>query len=159
MPAAPNASGNVTASSISFAASGGYVALAGDASILEEYLRSSDSTAKALADMPGLADAAQKVGGMATGLFNYENENQSMRPVFDVMRKKNLTAQEILGVPIPPNYGGDKVETALQWADFSLLPPFDAISKYFYFTVYAGSFSADGFALKIFMPTPPQLRQ
>jgi hypothetical protein len=157
--AAPAASGNATPSGVSFSASGGYLALSGDASMLEEYLRSSDSKTKALMDLPGLADAAQKVGGMGTGLFGFENENQSVRPVFDVLRKRALTVQDFVGVPLPPSALTDQVESLLQWMDFTLLPPFDAVSKYFYFSVYAGSFTSDGFALKMYMPTPPQLRQ
>jgi hypothetical protein len=157
--AAPPATGNEAPAGVSFSASGGYLALSSDAGMLEEYLRSSESKTKALMDMPGLADAAQKVGGMGTGLFGFENENQSMRPVFDVFRKHPLTVQDFIGVPLPATAGGDQLESLLQWADFSLLPPFDAVSKYFYFSVYAGSFSSDGFALKIYMPTPPQLRQ
>ncbi|HEV7924395.1 MAG TPA: hypothetical protein VGR14_03520 [Verrucomicrobiae bacterium] len=158
--AAPPSSGDGKASSgVSFSANGGYIAISGDTSILEEYLRGSEGGAKALGDLPGLADAAQKVGGMSTGLFGFENENQTMRPVFDVVRKQHLSLQDMLGVPLPPSLGGEQAETLQQWADFSLLPPFDTISKYFYFSVYSGSFSSDGFSLKVFMPTPPQLRQ
>ncbi len=158
--AAPPATPNAPApSGVSFSASGGYLALSGDASLLEEYLRGSEGATKRLSDTPGLADAAQRVGGMSTGLFGYENENQSVRPVIEFIRKQNFSLQDFLGVPLPPSMGGDQVETLRQWADFSLLPPFDTISKYFYFSVYSGSFSADGFALKVFMPTPPQLRQ
>jgi hypothetical protein len=157
--AAPPAAGNEASSGVSFSASGGYLAISGDTGLLEEYLRSSESKPKALMDMPGLADAAQKVGGMGTGLFGFENENQSMRPVFEVIRKHPLTMQDFLGVPLPPTAGGDQLESLLQWADFSLLPSYDAVSKYFYFSVYAGSFSPDGFALKMYLPTPPQLRQ
>jgi hypothetical protein len=157
--AVPPAVGNAPASSgVSFSASGGYLAISGEASILEEYLRSSDSKSKSLADQRGLADAAQKVGGMGTGLFGYENENQSMRPVFDVIRKQPFSLQDFLGVPLPPSVGGDQAETIRQWADVTLLPPFDTISKYFYFSVYAATFSPEGFSLKVFMPTPPQLR-
>jgi hypothetical protein len=32
------------------------------------------------------------------------------------------------------------------------------VSKYFYYSVYAGRFSPEGFTLKIFAPTPPALR-
>ncbi len=156
--APPNTQGNAP-SGVSFSASGGYLALSAEPEILEEYLRSSESKGKALMDTPGLADAAQKVGGMATGLFGFENENQGMRPVFDVIRKHPLTMQDLTGVPLPPSAIGDQLESVLQWADFTLLPPFDAVSKYFYFSVYAGSSSSDGFALKVYMPTPPQLRQ
>jgi hypothetical protein len=67
--------------------------------------------------------------------------------------------QDFLGIPLPATAGGDQLESLLQWADFSLLPSFDSVSKYFYFSVYAGTFSSDGFALKMYMPTPPQLRQ
>ena len=54
---------------LSCAASGGYVAMSTDTSLLEEYLRSSESQAKALREKPGLLEAAQKVGGMGTGLL------------------------------------------------------------------------------------------
>jgi hypothetical protein len=158
--AAPPATGNAKPSSgVSFSASGGYIAISSDTSLLEEYLRSSDGSTKALAALPGLAEAAQKVGGMRTGLFGFENENQAMRPVFEVIRKQPLSLQDFLGVPLPPSVGGDQVESLRQWTDFSLLPSFDTLSKYFYFSIYSGSFSPDGFALKVFMPTPPQLRQ
>ena len=155
----PSTASKGTASSVSFSASGGYVAISSDASMLEEYLRSANSAPKALMDTPGLADAARKAGGMSTGLFGFENENQSMRPVFDLIRSQPVTLQDILGVPFPGAAGGNQVESLRQWADFSLLPSFDTVSKYFYYSVYAGSFSPDGFALKMFMPTPPQLRR
>ena len=43
------------------------------------------------------------------------------------------------------------------WLDFSLLPDFDQVSQYFYFSVYAGSTTADGLSLKAFAPRPPQM--
>jgi hypothetical protein len=155
--ASPTA-GDTKSAGVSFSASGGYLAIGGDASILEEYLRSSDSKAMSLMETPGLADAAQKVGGMGTGLFGFNNESQTMRPLFELLRKKNPSAQDILGVPIPDPTIGEQLESFRQWVDFSLLPSFDSIAKYFSFSVYAGSFSSDGFSLKLFMPTPPQLR-
>jgi len=157
--AAPPSAGDAPGSGVSFSASGGYLAISSDTGILEEYLRSSEGKTKSLMDMQGLADAAQKVGGMGTGLFGCENENQSMRPIFEVFRKHPVSLQDLLGVPLPPSTTVETLESILQWFDFTLLPPFDAVSKYFYFSVYAGSFSADGFALKMYMPTPPQLRK
>ena len=59
-------------------------------------------------------DAAQKVGGLGTGLFGYENENQSMSPVFDVIRKQSFSLQDFIGVPLPPSMGGDQVESLRQ---------------------------------------------
>jgi hypothetical protein len=159
MPAMP--AGQAPLAPFNFSGSGGYLAMSTDASILEEFLRSSDSKAKALADMGGLTEAAQNVGGMATGWFGLDNQIQSMRPLFEVVRKQSLSFADILGTPqtMEDQMQGYQVADRLwSWADFSLLPSFDAVSKYFYYSVYSGSFSTEGFALKIFSPTPPQLR-
>jgi hypothetical protein len=43
------------------------------------------------------------------------------------------------------------------WMDFSLLPDYDQVSKYFYFSVYAGATTTDGISFKAFAPRPPQL--
>jgi hypothetical protein len=43
------------------------------------------------------------------------------------------------------------------WLDFSLLPEYDKVSKYFYFTVYAGSATTDGLTFNFFAPRPPQM--
>jgi len=45
------------------------------------------------------------------------------------------------------------------WLDFSLLPPFDKIAKYFHFTVYGGRLTPDGYSYQIFSPTPPQFKK
>ena len=74
------------------------------------------------------------------------------------LRKQNPSVQDILGVPIPDVAVAEQLESFRQWVDFSLLPSFDTVAKYFSFSVYGGSFTPDGFALKFFMPTPPQLR-
>src|SRR5262249_45059178 len=56
-----------TTQTLSYAASGGYVALTTDTAMLEEYLRSSDSKQKALRDASGLVDATGRIGGSGTG--------------------------------------------------------------------------------------------
>jgi hypothetical protein len=152
---------NSAAQSLSFSGSGGYLAMATDAGMLEEYLRSSDSKAKTLMETERLGDAAQNVGGFSTGWFGYENQNQSMRPMFDLLRKQRPTVTEVLGTPAIAgnlNVGEQITSKLLDWSDFTLLPPFGAVSKYFYYSVYAGRFSPEGFTLKIFAPTPPALR-
>ena len=154
-------SDSAASATMSIAASGGYVAISTSASLVEEYLRSNESTAKALMDTAGLADAAQKVGGLGTGWFGYENQNQSMRPMFDVLRRQTLTLSDLLGAPLPSafaNFSADQIANFREWTDFSLLPPFDAVSKYLYYSVYAGGFTSEGFTLKIFAPTPPGIR-
>jgi hypothetical protein len=157
-PAPPG--GKAAGQNFNFCGSGGYLAMSTDAGILEEYLRSNDSKAKALADTRGLADAAQKVGGTASGWFGLENQNVNMRTLFDVLRNQNVTLSDILGTSQAMGGVGssDVASKFRDWVDFSLLPPYDAVSKYFHYSVYAGTFSPDGFSLKIFAPTPPQLR-
>jgi hypothetical protein len=42
-------------------------------------------------------------------------------------------------------------------ANFSLLPDYDTVSKYFYFSVFGGRATADGLSFKFFAPRPPGL--
>jgi len=67
---------------LSYSATGGYVAMSTDVSILEEFLRSSESQSKALHETAGIKDASQKVTSTGTGLFGYENHAETMRAVF-----------------------------------------------------------------------------
>ena len=39
-----------------------------------------------------------------------------------------------------------------EWCDFSLLPPADALTKYFNYSVWVGGFTSDGFTLNCFTP-------
>lgn len=154
-------SGETTGPTLSFCGSGGYVALSSDTGILEQYLRSGDNPPKALADTPGLREAAQNAGGMGNGWFGYENQNAKMRPAFNLLRAKPAALSDIFSQSAPMMGGmspADQMSKLNDWADFSLLPPFDDVSKYFYYSVYSGSFSPEGFTLKIFAPTPPGLR-
>jgi hypothetical protein len=145
--------------SFSFSGSGSYVALSSDTNILEEFLRSGDSKGKSLNDTPGLADAAQKAGGMGTGLFGFENENLGMRSLAEILRQQPITLQDILGPSSVMSgiHTGDQAALR-EWADFTLLPASDAISQYFYFSVYTGGFTPEGFTMNFFSPTPPKLR-
>jgi hypothetical protein len=146
---------------LNVAASGSYVAFSSDASILEEYLRSSESQGKALRETAGLSDAAQRVLGPGTGMFGYENQAETMRTLFDTLKNAPGGATNAalsnpltgaMGVPGPQAVFKD-------WMDFSLLPPFDKVAKYFYFTVYGGTASADGISFKVFTPIAPALRE
>jgi hypothetical protein len=148
------------ARTLHFAASGGYVALSTDATFLEEYLRSSQGPVKALREKPGLAEAAEKVGGTGTCLFGYENEVETLRATFDAMKKDPGSAAnaDSLGLfPGLPRLAGAERHFK-GWMDYSLAPPFDKVAQYFCFTVYGGSASVDGLTFKFFAPTPPALR-
>ena len=145
-----------TPRSLFCATSGGYVALTTDVSMIEAFLRSADSKARPLRETAGFADAAQHVGGAGSGLFSYEDQRESLRVLFTALKNsppdssKGANVFGSLPFGMPGNIFGD-------WMDFSLLPDFDKVSKYFYFSVTGGSVTADGLAFKVFAPRPPQL--
>ncbi len=157
IPGAPRA---LIRRNLNFAAGASYVALSTDPSILEEYLRSSDSLAKGLREKAGVLEAAQKVGGPGTSFFAYDNQEELMRTVFDTVKKDPAAVSGISGLsPLPglPGLGGSD-KNAKSWMDASLLPPFDKVSQYFFFTVYGASANTDSLTLKFFTPAPPYLR-
>jgi hypothetical protein len=145
---------------LSCAASGSYVAMSTDTAMLEEYLRSSESQARTLREKAGLLEAAQKVGGMGTGLFGYESEVDTMRAAFEAVRNNPGSSASGIGPSIFPGLPGiNGPEKDLnEWMDLSLLPAFDKVAQYFCFEVYAASANVDGLTLKAFSPVPPGLR-
>jgi len=151
---------SLPARTLSCAASGSYVAMSTDASLLEEYLRSSESQAKALREKSGLLEAAQKVGGMGTGLFTYENDVDTMRGAFAAAKNDPGASTNGIGPNVLPGLPGitGPEATLKEWMDFSLLPAFDKVAQYFYFSVCAASANVDGLTLKVFAPAPPALR-
>jgi len=163
LPANPGAGGaKPPPRSLHYSASGGYLAISTDVALLEEYLRSSESQGKSLRDTPGLTEAAQKVGGPGTSMFVFENQNESMRAVFEALVKGSGSASDLAGLPELPglNLGMSRNDPKFRdWVDVSLLPAYDKIAKYFHFSVYGMGATVNGITLKVFMPVPPQLRQ
>ncbi len=132
--------------------SGDYVAFATDVSLIENYLRSAGNPPKPLSGANGLIDAAQHVGGAGTGLFGYQNQRETFRPLFTKLKNQqpsSLLTSPLLKAPQP---------SVDNWMDFSLLPDFDRVSKYFYFSVFAGKTTTDGMEFKFFAPRPPDLK-
>lgn len=158
LPALPMG-GSATGRRLHYAASAGYVAFSTDAGILEEFLRSSEGQGKPLRDLSGLTDAAGRVGGQSTGWFTYENESEAMRLLFGALRNSagetNPSSPSVLGSAIP---FASPEKQFRDWFDFSLLPDFNKVSKYFSFGVYSGSANVEGLTFRFFSPTPPQLK-
>jgi hypothetical protein len=160
LPTSMAAGGKPVERTLHYAASGGYVALTTDIALLEEYLRSSEGSGKSLRDTPGLAESAQKVGGMGTGFFTFENQRETTRTEFETLKKEagslaNLfTASQLAG-----RLGVGNTDKFKDWVDFSLLPPYDQISKYFYHTVTGGAVTPQGFSFRMYSVTPPELRK
>jgi hypothetical protein len=172
MPAAPSPAGTTPSPprSLSFASSGSYLAFSTDAAMLESYLRSSENTGKGLIETTGLGEAAQKVGGMNSGLFTYENQAETVRALVDTLKQDTSTLDAFFrvtteGIQLTPFRAGlpkdesGPAKSLKDWVDFSLLPPFEQIAKYFHFSVGAGSLTPDGMAYRVYSPTPPQLRK
>lgn len=145
---------------LNWAASAGYVAMSTDTALLEEYLRSGQSQVKALRDNPGLLEAAQNVGGMGTGLFWYENQVDTMRAAFETAKNDPGASTNGIGpslFPALPGTSGPESNLGI-WMDFSLLPAFDSVTRYFHSSLYAASANVDGLTLKVFNPISPSLR-
>jgi hypothetical protein len=127
--------------------------------MVEEFLRSSDSQQKTLRETPGLTDAIAKAGGPSTGVLGYENQAETTRVVFEALKNSQpasngSSATAMLGLGSLPSAGSFK-----DWMDFSLLPPFDKVSKYFGIEVYTASLNPDGLMFKLYAPVPAALRK
>lgn len=161
----PDLTGSGSPSELHLSASGGYLAIAGDTGTLEEYLRSSDTKPKPLAETPGLREAAQKLGGTGTGMFGFQNDAEQIRPYWDAVRTNpglffGLAAAQ--NPALEEALGDDQKELEqkiTEWVDFALLPEFSKVAKYFYHTLYTGTMSSGGYTLRTFTPLPPQLRK
>jgi hypothetical protein len=144
--------------SIYWSSANGYVAITSDVSMLEEFLRGAENHARPLSETDGLAEAAQHVGGAGSGLFGYQNQREIVRALFTALKNEpadspqSRSLNELFGLPF-----ASPEKSIREWMDFSLLPDFDQVSKYFYFTVYSGSTTSDNFSFKAFAPRPPQL--
>jgi hypothetical protein len=127
--------------------------------MLEEYLRGSPG--KSLREQPGLAEAAQRAGGMDTGLFGYENQAETMRAMLEILKKESGTLANLFsGTPFAERLGmGENSTQFKDWVDFSLLPPFDKIAKYFHLEVWTGTANAEGLAFKAYTPFSPEFRR
>ncbi len=148
LKAAPAAAGgSPQPRSLYLSASGGYLALSTDSAILEEFLRSADGQNKPLRENAGLLSAMQHLGGAGGGVFGYENQRETMRVTFKALQN-SMAADPTLQM-FPP--------TIRAWLDFSLLPDYDTISKYFYISTFAGNANADGLTFKVFAPRPPTM--
>ena len=138
---------------IHLVSTGSHLAIATDLAALQTYLKGPKEASKALKDLPGLAEAAQKVGGMNTGSFGYENQREVVRGLWQTLQKNPDLIKNFSGL------GGavKKVGADLAWIDLAALPPFEKVDRYFHFWVYAVKTSPEGFQIRYYGPTPPAL--
>ena len=85
-----------------------------------------------------------------------------MRSTFEMVRKNPSSITNTPGSSLNPLQGALGIGTAEKnikdLMDFSLLPPFERISKYFSISVYGAGATTEGLNLKIFSPTPPAVK-
>jgi hypothetical protein len=142
---------------VAFSSNSGYLAVASDVGLLEEFLRSSDGGAEPLINKPGLRFASEKVGGMNTGFYGFSNDRETVRYVYKLFTSNDgsqaggMSALDRFLASMGANDEESKFD---EWIDFSLLPPFGQIEKYFDYTVYSGSVKPDGYFLRMFAPRP-----
>lgn len=157
LPSMPGPDKEMVSQKLTYVASGGYVAFSVDTALVEEYLRG--NATNPLKETSGLIDAAQKVGGMDAGMFGYENDRQTMRAAFQTMKNESATITSLFDAsPLAGRLGVEGNAAKFKdWIDFSLLPDYEKVMKYFYLTVYGGKVHADGLSFKVFSPNPPGL--
>jgi hypothetical protein len=156
MPPAMSADGKRPVErAVHYVASGGYVAFSTEPAMVEEYIRSAQGGVRPLSETPGLAEAAQKVGGMSSGLLVYENQAATAKVVITALRK-NPEMFDMLFSGGMVNEEGKKRRA--DWFDFALLPEFSAIEKYFHFSVTGIVVNEQGLSYKFYGPTPPKVK-
>jgi hypothetical protein len=151
LPAPRGAGATAPTRSLYLTTANGYVAISGDSSILENFLRSTGTPGKPLRETAGLTEAAQHIGGAGSGLFGYQNNREIMRSTFTLLKNQSDSAAGLGSMAALPKNFRD-------WMDFSLLPDYDQVAKYFYFSVFGGSTTVDGISFKAFAPRPPQVK-
>ena len=133
--------------SLFISSSGGYLALSSDAAMVEEFLRSAEKPPKPLRDNERLNDSLSHVNGAGGGMFGYQNQRETMRQSFRLL--KNTAEADIALKMFPPAYR--------EWADFTLLPDYERVQKYFDISIYSGSANSEGLTVKVYSPRPPGL--
>ncbi len=138
-----------------YTATSNYVAISTDAGLIEEFLRGPGTNTAALKNLPGLREAVTVVSRPATSLLLYENQSALVRPGYEAERSANTSTNQPRSL-VPAALGLAKPSTELQrFFEFSLLPPFDQVSKHFSFFVRASEPSPHGILVQWFIPDPP----
>lgn len=145
---------------VHYAAAGDYVAISSDKTMLDEYLHNNALGGPSLRANPALFEAAQRVGGLNTGFLSYENNALAKRVLFGEGRRETLNAAALLSrSALGSRLGMVREGGIMGWFDFTTLPAFDRVAKYFHFDLYTISADAGGYSVRYFIPAPPQLKK
>ncbi len=157
LPSSPSLDGKrAIEKAIHYVSSGGYVAFSLNPGMVEEYVRSAQGGVRPLSETAGLSEAAQKVGGMSSGLLVYENQTTTARLLVNALRKNPEMFDALFaGAGMMDD---EAKKRRADWFDFSLLPEFSAIEKYFHFSVTGFTSDERGLTYNFFSPTPPKAK-
>lgn len=144
-----------------YAAGGNYVGFSQEAELVEEWLRSLETPPQPLLDAAGFRDSIQQAGGAAGGWLTYENTADRARWLWETAKEDAEDAEDfdLSGwLPAPLALIAEGVGV-LDWCDFTLLPAWETVAKYFYHTVTSADANEAGITVRFYRPTPPGLRK
>ena len=128
--------------------SSNHVVIASDAAAMDTYLA---AATRGTPVVPGLVEAASGAGGSQRGMFGFSQPQTELRATWETLR-----ASESLSKVMPPGTTSlEMVQTVESWANFKLLPPFEAVAKYWTLQAITGGTDADGFRFRWFSPNTP----
>jgi hypothetical protein len=132
-----------------------YLAFSTERDLLEEFAAGKSGTAGGrLNDLPGLSEAAARVGGMSNGLFGYENDQLTAQTMLEALRNESGLIEQMLRMsPLGAQLEEDG-RTLRDWVDFSQLPSFDRVKQHFDFSVYGVAVRPEGVSYRVFTPKP-----
>lgn len=132
-----------------------YLIFSMDEQTLKNYLRPPSETHRPLRNMPGLKQATVALGPEKLTSFRYDNPAKVIGMFWELARKNPNFLAEGLGASADFDFRESLFGAEL----LSALPPFEQVAKYFHFSVSGGNSDARFINYRLFMPTPPQLRQ
>jgi hypothetical protein len=143
-----------------YAATAGYVVLSTAESLVEEFLRQGEATAKPLKDLPGLkADREQVIGPGARAAGCWDDAVLGGAAWASFLSRPDSGAALVPFLPLPELVSRAFLEEATlpSLAEGAGLPAFDAVKPYFHRSLYALAVDSDGVTLRYFAPRPPSL--
>ncbi len=155
MPGLGAAGGGMPNAGIHLVANEDYVIFSMDEQAVEDFLRGPKSSQKPLSRVGGLAQARSALGSDRLTSFRYDNARSVVEGVWEMGRKSPDVFAENLGAGAA--LGGPSLNDLGPLANFSALPPFERVAKYFHYSVGGTSADSQYLSIRWFRPTPPGL--
>ena len=134
--------------SIYLTTSSGYVAISTDSSIWKVICAAPAARPSRCAKPPGSPRRRSTSAAVAAACSAMKTSAKSCAPPSRCLKNQSDSPAGLGSMAALPKSFRD-------WMDFSLLPDYDQVSKYFFFSVFNGSTTADGLSFKAFAPRPP----